>query len=248
MAARKRIISIAKTTAAAAGLAVLVAASPAGAELIYHLTLCGGPEPTPGSPCYVQSVTIAPPQGSTDGLTDAAILNFLVDQGIPAEGLGEISHGIEGANSAGYVWGNFNALDSAYPLFVFRDGEVVCCTDDGPWTGISINDNGLVIGSDPDGLPFISPLGDPTSPSIYYPGGIPDLDAASTALLASLPIDVPFWDSATFLAIDDTDRVSGVSSFGAFLLTPANLIPEPASGLLILSALAILFGVRRVKA
>lgn len=214
-----------------------------------HLTICGG-APSPSSPCYVQSTTVAPPPGSTTGLTDTALFDFLVNGGVAASNLTELNHTITGANSAGYVWGHIGGVFVSYfPMFVFRDGEFLCCIADGPFLGISINDNGTVIGQGPSSLPFISPLSgiDFGSPLPLFP----ELDAASTALLDSLSEDpYNFWFSATLLAIDDADRVSGFSAdFGAFVIgTMPSSVPEPTSGALIAAALGLMGLVHRRRA
>jgi hypothetical protein len=113
---------------------------------------------------------------------------------------------------------------------------------------IGLNDNGIFIGSDPYfvGGAF---LGSEITDSAVL-GHFPTLDAASKAELNALLspyggwetffIDVGFTD---FVAIDNDNRISGTSSLGAFVLEPVQ-IPEPGTGMLIVTALALLLLLR----
>lgn len=222
-----------RATLAAAALICLAAT--ARADLVYHLTACGGGAPQPGSPCFVQQEGGPPPANAADGLNEAAFEDFFNGHGLS----GNEPYGwtVNGGNKAGYLFGDLAGqgffLDTQ---FVFFQGQVLCCYADFPYRLIALNDHGLFIG-DNGGQPFVSSEIDPFN--VF--SGVTALDAASQQFLA----DQENWhlDGARFLAIDNADRISGVSAvFGGFILTPVDpaAVPEPGSLVLLVGMLALL--------
>ncbi|MGD9614830.1 MAG: PEP-CTERM sorting domain-containing protein [Alphaproteobacteria bacterium] len=239
MARRHFTILALKTTLAALALLAAALPSPARAdlisELVYSLTICGGSgPPQPGSPCYVEQAQAPIP--SLDGL-DEAIQEFY-DPYNPAAPL---YYGATGANASGYTYGSVTDGNNIHAQFVFYQGAILCCTKDFPYLITGLNDNGIFIGNYP-GQSFVSSLIN----QFEIGPQVPTLDAPSIALLESMmPTGYEweyFWFDIAFWSIDNENRISGDSPFGSFVLTP---IPEPASGLLILTALAGLFATNR---
>jgi hypothetical protein len=224
--------------------AMICIVAPARADLIsdivYHLTVCGDSGAQPGGECYVQPVQAVPPPGATQAVIDAALIQFFTDTGI--SDIESISSSITGANHIGFVYGiwSFSAPNDGGTFiggYIFHNGSILCCNIDGSYLISGLNDNGIFIGHNADFIPFAS--------SDFDAGGIsqnlPSIDAASQALWNDMAFG---GEGSQFDAIDNANRISGVGTLGAFILTPVDptQVPEPGSLVLLASALALFMG------
>lgn len=215
------------------------APSPARADLlsslVYHLTICGGySAPQPGSPCYVEPAQIAPTPAMLAGIEDA-IAEFYDDAFPNTTWHPEPAGAIQTGYVYGRLWGEGPACGGVCDTqFIFYRGEILCCMIDFPWALRGLNDNGIFIGSDGSGFPFLMEIGS-------WIEILPTLDAASIAALkAILPPRYHWADflfGSTFIAIDNDNRISGFNWLGAYVLTP---VPEPGSFLLCATAMLLL--------
>jgi len=115
------------------------------------------------------------------------------------------------ANNNGYIIGNYFSRGFASG-FVYRGGQLSCCTTDSPFGLNDINNQDLVVGYMPGIGGFVGDeYGNPLS--LTFAGGF-NMS--------------PFAD--TFLAIDDQDRILMRDAFQGqdFMLIPEG-VPEPAS-------------------
>jgi hypothetical protein len=244
MAIRK--ISLLKSALAA----VVIATAwhvPAHADLatdVYHLTICGGfTPPRPNSRCFVRNQGGPPPGNAIHSLNAASFDEYFTNWlGVP-QGL-DYSFTIEGGSKSGFLYGSvthettddFSAFDGEF--FSLR-GTVLQVELNAEAEGLqitSINDNGIVIGYNGQ-IAFSSDVFDmPLHETLW------NLDDPSFDIIRSAGVGLTDFEDATFLALDDRNRISGISSLGAFLLTPADLlpVPEPSSLDLLAGALGML--------
>lgn len=217
--------------------ALICVAAAARADLVYHLTVCGGDGPAqPGSACFVQNAH----GGGAVGPTEAALKQFLDDQGLITQPA--LTFAVLGSNQAGYAYGSVSDGYLLNGYFISLQGQVLCCTEDSPFAITGLNDSGIFIGQD-DGL---SPFASTEFTEFAVAPELPTLDEISMQFLAGDPW--LFFYQTQFDAIDNQNRISGFGRQGAFLLTPvgasetASVVPEPGSLFLLIAALA-LFGV-----
>jgi hypothetical protein len=144
-------------------------------------------------------------------------------------------------NNNGYVYGYATNANNTFFQYIFHQGEVLCCTLDFPHHIAGANDHNVFIANMPGTLyPSILSFG---VEGVDQLGELPvELDAESRALIESTLADGRTWEwffyENSFTAIDNDNRISGLSAaVGYYLLTPAQ-VPEPGSLALLLGGLA----------
>lgn len=217
--------------------AMICVAASARADLVYHLTVCGGDGPAqPGGACFVQNAVGG---GSPVSPTEGALKQFFDNQGLITEPA--LTFAVLGSNQAGYVYGSVSDGYMLNGYFISFQGQVLCCTEDSPFAITGLNDSGIFIGQDDRLFPFASTA----FTEFAVADELPTLDETSLQFLAGDPW--LFFYMSQFDAIDNQNRISGFGRQGAFLLTPvgaietASVVPEPGSLFLLIAALA-LFG------
>lgn len=205
----------------------------------YTATMCGFASQYPGDACYVARADTVPTPADTSGLNNNLFSAFFTSHGIAA--VGGWHWDARGVNAGGYVFGDvWDDIRLATTQFVYRAGQVLCCTVDFPYRLNGLNDNGVYVGQNGDGS---AALGNELLPhAVTF--ALPDLLAASVDFLLSASLD----------AIDNDGRISGATFAGErFLLAPVTLdtavaaVPEPSGATLLVAALAGLWARRRVS-
>lgn len=195
---------------------------------VYHATFCDDP-----AACH-----IAPPQGAPAGFPDiSAQINAFY---APFNPVMPLSYFVTGSNSQGVAYGQaWEDLGQIDAQFVYRDGDIICCTFDAPYRLAALNDSGVFIGRDSNSILFVS--SEITDHEVVpY---VPMLDAESAEAFGS---SLYSW-MTEIRAIDGAGRISGIGGpTGSFLLEPIALqVAEPGSMGALLGALAGLSMLRR---
>lgn len=210
---------------ASAACALCLTATEAEAT-VYHATICENP-----ADCF-----IAPPQGAPPGFPDITpLLTVFYDAaGIPHN---PITYGVTGSNTQGLVYGPVSDIGNSFETqWIYQNGAILCCTVDFPYRLTAANNDGLFVGRDSGGFPFIGS----EITEFWVVPHTPELDAASEAMFPT-GFNGPFTE---LTAIDNTGRIAGTSLVGAILLEPIT-VPEPGSAMLVLGALSGMLMLRR---
>ena len=190
---------------------LLTAAASRADELTFNMTLCGGTYPACATNGYQREATSDELQGLNAGAFYDYFSVFLPGL-LPLEG--QFDWNVTGSTSSGILVGRVDdTQDGIHTGFVYRDGSIVCCTEDDPFALLDINENGLMVGvadfSDPGlfEVPSASPMGG---------GGTP---AHVPYRIVNQQIDL---FNAQFLGIDNENRIFGQApdQFGATDLRP----------------------------
>jgi hypothetical protein len=205
-------------------------------DLVFHLTLCDQSEMWENSPCYVEQAPSAPiPVGAKEWIAAGLTEKFNPSFQFPPQ-----SVNILGSDTAGHIIGLVNY--EAYNIhFIAKDGTILCCWEDFPWTLYAINAHGIVIGT----TNYTPSVGHASQ----FAHARPVLDNSSAALIEQIYPDMPpgtFFSveglRTRFISIDNENRIFGDNRdywFRLTLVSPASQIPEPGGIFLLATALGL---------
>ena len=129
----------------------LASALPLVADVDYVLIPCQGASGL----CAGTGTHRQPTPDQLVGLNDQAFYDYFkhwVPSAFPSDFQlrpGSFSPTIEGSTASGLVIGNVFGPNSIVTSYVFRNGEVLCCSVDMPFSLNDINQNGFMVGYNP---------------------------------------------------------------------------------------------------
>ncbi len=155
---------------------------------------------------------------------------------------GNITWEAEGSNDNGYVFGSVQGPNMIRTQFLYREGELLCCTTDEPFFLSAINDNNILVGG------FATAPG----PFIAYAGFDADKRKIPLNIIPDPRVPLNNWLLYGYTAIDSHNNILAKGPGQTFVLDPvfhprmsqdraaqgsslsSDAVPEPGSLLLML--------------
>lgn len=198
----------------ALSMIMLAASLRAGPVLNYVMHVCG---PGFATPCDVIRTVQAPTSAQVNGVTDSSFQTYF-DSSIPGQ-TGPYFWSFTDSLNGEFAIGTVDNDSGVHTAFVLALGQIVCCITDTPFFLSDINSHGLITGG-----------GGPALYDVHNLGTSPFLNALQLSIVFDSRIDPFAFEQGAFLAIDDRNRILGVTFDNFYVLEP---IPEPSSLLLL---------------
>src|SRR5713101_4378164 len=162
------------------------------------------------APCDFVGAERSPTSHDTAGLTSDLFRSFFEHKGILRGMPGNITWEAEGSNDNGYVFGSVQGPNMIRTQFLYREGELLCCTTDEPFFLSAINDNNILVGG------FATAPG----PFIAYAGFDADKRKIPLNIIPDPRVPLNNWLLYGYTAIDSHNNILAKGPGQTFVLDP----------------------------